>query len=698
MFIPLIEKHMIRNLIILLIVTLLAFSAPSQTTAKPAGIKTVLSRYRTLLLQQQGFSGDKVLNFIKTLSADGTWPDINYTDMSRAGWQPVNHLTRTQFMALAYFKDGHKLQGDKELLRAIERALDHWIEKRYQADNWWWNRIGVPRTMRDIVILLDDRLEGVRLRGVMEVIGQHRVRGTGANLTWSAELAVHHGCLCGNQEKVKSSVQRIWKEVYVDSLVGIQNDWSFHQHGPRLQTFHYGKNFLSSVITIAWQVQGSPWAIPKKKRDILSNYLLEGSQWMCRGVMTVPGTLDRAVSRKNSLSSADLRDLLRLWRDVDPQRRNEIDMFLARQEGRGKPLVGYRHFPNSDFTAYHHPEGTVFLKTISSRTRLTESLNKENLKGVPYLNCGDLYIVRDGYEYGNLQPVWQWEYLPGITLPDRHRYKHSTQQRRSFVGGVGNGQSGLSVMEYIRQVKEKTVLDVRKSWFFYEDIIICLIGGWKSTVSSGSPVTSVEQCRLRGQVKVRQDNSQVSILKEGRHSLKRCQWILHNEVGYVPLDSSNMNVFIGQLQGSWNSINMQYTKDDKISQSMLHILLESGKDSESQGYVIVLGTDSRKLDAIVRGPSWEVIQNDQDCQCILLDNKVHMAAFYAPTSAGKNRPLKVDKPCLALWSEDNLWLSDPTNHGMDVSVVWNRFERLIKLPAGGRVEQIAQVDADKLHR
>ena len=116
---------------------------------------------------------------------------------------------------------------------------------------------------------------------------------------------------------------------------------------------------------------------------------------------------------------------------------------------------------------------SVFLKTISSRTHATESINRENLKGVPYLNCGDHYIVRDGREYSMLQPVWQWKYLPGITL----LHKRSRQRLQSFVGGIGNGQSGLSVIDYVRISKGNKVLAVRKAWFFYKNIVICLMGG-----------------------------------------------------------------------------------------------------------------------------------------------------------------------------------------------------------------------------
>jgi len=47
-----------------------------------------------------------------------------------------------------------------------------------------------------------------------------------------------------------------------------------------------------------------------------------------------------------------------------------IDGLIARQEGDGPPLAGYRHFPQADFTAYHRPTASVILKTAKSNKSL----------------------------------------------------------------------------------------------------------------------------------------------------------------------------------------------------------------------------------------------------------------------------------------------------------------------------------------
>ena len=292
--------------------------------------------------------------------------------------------------------------------------------------------------MCEIIVLLGDNLTGARRQAVLEVFGQLKMRATGANLMWSGELAFLYACVTGNRAQADEAARRVWAEVAVGKREGIQPDGSFYQHGPRLQTFHYGAGFLGTACKLAWQLRQTPWAIPREQRDILSTYILTGPQWMCRGVFAPPGTLDRAVSRKGSLRSASLVGTLKTWREMDPEHRPEFDAIIDRQGGgkrRRSPATAT--FALGDFTVYHRPQASFFLKTVSERTGMTESINDENLKGSPFLNCGDHYVVRDGLEYHDLQPLWQWKHLPGLTMVA----DDLKQKRTPFVGGIGNGQA-----------------------------------------------------------------------------------------------------------------------------------------------------------------------------------------------------------------------------------------------------------------
>ena len=189
----------------------------------------IMERYRSLLLSEKPPEVDTVQRYADQISETGTWPDIDYASRSRAGWRPCDHLSRVQLMALALATQEHTQQVDEKLRRVIGLALDHWCAKRYRSSNWWFNEIGVPRVMRDIVALLGDDLGDDRRNAAIEVIGQHKMRGAGANLMWSAELSLHHGCLTGNREQIARAAKQIWTEVKVgkDDLLRNSKTHSF---------------------------------------------------------------------------------------------------------------------------------------------------------------------------------------------------------------------------------------------------------------------------------------------------------------------------------------------------------------------------------------------------------------------------------------------------------------------------------------
>lgn len=684
-------------------------SVHGQTTSDPTLPETVLARYRKILLDRPAPDAETVREYVENLSADGTWPDIDYADFHPSSWSPREHLRRIRAMAHALTGEHHAPHNDEKLSHALDRALDHWLAKRYRCPNWWHNEIGTPRLMRDTVVLLGARLKGKRRQAALRVIKQHRVRGTAANLLWGAELALHDACLVGAEDRIAQAAHRIWDEIQVGAGEGVQTDWSFFQHGKRLHTFSYGRAYFEIAADLAWQLRGTPLAIPPDKRAILSNYLLEGMQWMTRGTFAPPATIDRAFSRKHGRLGSDLRTVLRRWREVDLERRQEIDRFLAHQQGASDRPFGYRHFPVSDFTTYHRPSGSIFLKTISTRTKSTESVNGENLKGVPYLHCGDHYVVRDGEEYSGLPPVLKWSRLPGLTVPKQRsqRQRRSKQQRTDFVGGVGDGASGLTAMDYVRAAENRDSVSVRKAWFFHGDLMICLLGGWQADPADASLVTSIEQCRLRTEVQTGGTQTETRTLAVGDYLLKRMSWILHHGVGYLPLGQAPLQVHLGPARGSWSSINSRYhDKPGSVADSVFRVEIPHTAEDNLQGYAVLLGANREKLVTICQNPSWTILRNDRRCQSVRFDDGLTMATFYRPGTVGEkpenfgpgevNRTegakLNVDQPCLAMWNGDHLWLSDPTHEAHTLTIHWNGAEKRVTLPPVGEVKMLTMAD------
>jgi chondroitin AC lyase len=185
-----------------------------------------------------------------------------------------------------------------------------------------------------------------------------------------------------------------------------------------------------------------------------------------------------------------------------PDRADELKQFIARQNGDGEPLIGARNFPRSDFVVFHRPQFSFFLKTVSDRTLLSEvGLNDENLKGAR-LNCGDHYLLRDGREYFDLAPVWDWKLLPGVTFGEGA----GELQRQPFVGAVTDGTSCAAAMDYRFGADNKTRLSAKKFWAAHGDVVICLIADLNAPDLEQPVRTALDQCRWRNAITICDQN------------------------------------------------------------------------------------------------------------------------------------------------------------------------------------------------
>ena len=663
----------------------LVSSAGAAPDAAPGGdFAVVVAREREALLRGTAPDPAKIKAWIATLTPDGDWPDINYADQNPASWQTSQHLERVEALSRALVDPRSALHDDPALQAAALRALDFWTAHPYHNPNWWHNDIGVPTLMSGILTLLGGRVSGERWAAALVVLNQFgRTKpGGGANTIWEAELGLSYGVLTGDSLLAAQQSALISGEIKVSTGEGIQSDWSFHQHGARLQQFHYGGAFVGDTARLAWVLHGTAWAIPDTKMQIVANCVLEGSQWMAQGVRTVPGTLDRSVSRPNA-DVADLRGVARDLREALPSRAAELDALVARQSGQGVPLVGFRAYPRSDFSAYKRPGFGFFLKTVSDRTFTTETgMNGENLKGQK-LGCGDTYLLRDGLEYDNLPPVWDWDLLPGVTWAAGA----GNVQRQPFVGALGNGAVGVTAMDY--QFGSKAVpaaLTARKLWACDGDTVVCLIGALH-TQGVTSPVrTALDQCRLRGPVTVGDAGGGVKTLTADTAAMP-LRWIHHSGVAYIPLGQQPISLRLGPATGTWYAINHGASKNPVTAPVFLPVLEQGASpDGQASGFVVAACATPRLAARLAAQPTWDVLRNDADCQAVRFADGDLMAAFYRPgrLDAGGKPLLTVDQPCLVLQRQGQTRAADPTQKGGTVNLIWGTGAAVaVRLPPGG---------------
>lgn len=637
---------------------------------------TILSRYKQYLFNTLRVPANAG-QLASSIDSNGKWSDIDYDNNAMANWQPLIHMQRLRSLAFAYAYPSSNFYHQSQLLRSISLALQHWAEKKYQCLNWWHNEIGVPQQMRDLIILLQNDLTESQLKSALEILAQYKVtdKSTGANLTWAADLGMHYGLLTADTSIAGNCSRKIIDEIKITTGDGVQPDYSFHQHDKRLQMYQYGAAFLLENIRIAWELRNTVFAFPKEKIDVLSDFLFNGWQWMARGVNTVPGTMDRSASRMNALHGADIRKLIPYFVELLPGKKNELQA-IANQQNGNSSLVGFRYYPYSDFTAYQQKDFSFFIKTISNRTLATESINSENLKG-HLLNSGDTYFIHDGEEYFNLMPVWNWEYLPGVTsFKNAHHIK-----RKVFTGSVGNEAEGFTSMDYVMESRDgKQSLSAKKSWFCYDGKMICLIADLKG-VGIDTAYTAMDQCRWRNDVTVNKGK----LLTEGTQQFKNLNWVHHQDFLYAVYTKILSSVTAAPVEGMWSDINASGSDAVVHDKVFMPVLMHTNLlKPTSVAYMVSSCKNSADATAKYKQPGFKIIRNDALCQAISFTDGTIMAAFFQPASVLINKTvLQTGNACLVMIKDGSMIVSDPSQELKIIQVSVNNRSYDVELPANG---------------
>lgn len=138
----------------------------------------------------------------------------------------------------------------------------------------------------------------------------------------------------------------------------------------------------------------------------------------------------------------------------------EFAAFSDRLVGRLPASRQHTHFYDSDYTAHHRPEYSVFVHALSSRTEPTECVNEENKKG-RMMADGTTTVYSSGEQYTGVFPFLNWTLLPGTTEvqnPEQDGESSAAECanirqgdiRKRFVGGLSDGDVGVTTMDFAR--------------------------------------------------------------------------------------------------------------------------------------------------------------------------------------------------------------------------------------------------------
>lgn len=521
-------------------------------------------------------------------------------------------------MALAVGDPASTVYNDSSLLNAVHCAFDKWLVMDLQNPNWWYDQIGVPNSVTEVMLILSSMNDMTAYEAQKGSEISYRANywtqpWDGTNLVWMVQIEIQRGLATNNVTALDQGFNAMWGQVAIQNFSsdGIQVDGAYHFHGPQLLTGSYGDGFTQDILQFFIMANGTEWSMPAEKIDVLAFMLTNGTAWMTQGSnMYDFSTVGRSVARPGisnlrcGISATDLRTLASTANATYAEALVAYANQLSASSNAAR-LTGNRHYFTVDYMSHRRSNFVATLKMHSIRTIASECDNGENLQG-EHLGDGVLNIystdpVTGGHEYDTVFPLWDWHYIGGVTAevdtPLVPCEGSSFNIRKTaFVGGCSDGNYGVAAMDTATHN-----LTGHRAWFFFDRAIIGVGAGLNDPTPASVATTLASKLLPVGQmVHVKYSNGSIVPLQDGSYSFpasskQALDWLHAGSIGYIPsfttgdaaAGDASVGVKFGTVTGDWQSITTAYSGN--VTERVITTWLEHGSNlsNASFSYAIV---------------------------------------------------------------------------------------------------------------
>lgn len=578
-------------------------------------------QFDTLRLYWQNFlisSGGSASSIANT--ANGYWNSmLTGTSRTTSLWSDLplgsvsanipNTYSRLQAMALAWATPGSSLQNNASLAAAVADGLDWMNANVYttsavEYDNWFHWEISGPQDLNNTTVLLYPALTGTQISNYLAAIDRYSPGGPGATFGWMTGantsdkvLVVAIRGILGKDANKLTSAQTNLSPVfqYVTSGDGFYPDNSFVFHNNIAYTGHYGLVLLGDIPKIVNLFQGSTWQIIDPSLTNVYNWAIKSFEPLIYNGAMMDMVRGRTVSwsyetEANDGSSA-LGAMGKIAAFAPVATSNAIRSFITSP----RLASGQFHFASMDRVVATRTNFVFGISMSSSRIANYEAINSGNLHGwfqgdgMTYLYTGKTETQFSANFWATVDPY----HLPGTTVETNSHANSAGEAQvtdQKWVGGaqVANtyGAAGMSMHSW------NTTLFGKKSWFMFDNEIVCLGAG--ITCSGPAEVhTTAENRRLGTTI----TNSFVvnglgvtpTVGWSSNLPSASASWIALGGAGgyYFPAGSSNLQAVITANTGTWLAIN---AGDSSTSHTddYLKLWFNHGLTPTNAGYAYVI--------------------------------------------------------------------------------------------------------------
>ena len=562
-----------------------------------------MGRANDLILLQLYMYGhlpsDEVNRLVENFNFDsGAWNDIDYTTKDRGSWHSTLHVTRMLALTKLYCHQSSQWYRNERLKDLIHKSISYWGKLMPKCPNWWHNDIGVPKKMIAAMLCIREELTPEEVAVGLKVLERSAFGKTGQNKVWLAGNQLMKGLLIDDEALVVKAKNIIAEEIVMTDKEGIQEDYSFHQHGAQMQFGNYGLTFIDVMSFWCSVLYGSDYAFSDEQNNLVMRFISDGMNWtVYNGIMDHNACGRQPFRNGPAGKAASVAIALRQFGDIMSDQGD---------------LLGGRYFHRSDYGVFRQKNWFASVRMHSRRTIGYEYTNREN-QHAHFSADAALIFMQKGDEYENIQAIWDWRKLPGVTA-----YEDGNQIPLSAVTDIREGRLYVSndteaVSGYASDDCLVTAFELRrdgmsgkKAVVCFDDCIVALGTGLGCSLEGVSHLTTaLDQTHYFGGEKT------------GRN------WVYHNDRGYVLLDGASFNLTTDLQQGNWYDIdNTLPAKPSSGRVFKLWVEHDVASRNNSYAYVILPYASAKEVAKWAKRPQVEIVENSSECQTIKYGKRI----------------------------------------------------------------------------
>ncbi len=618
-----------------LLAGLLMCIMPSLVSAQEKDLQVVRERMGTALWDRP-VDGSRIKKLVQSIREDGSWPDINYQDVSLTGFQHARHTANLVALGIAWRNPKATFYKSEKVKATIISGLSFWLKHDFIADNWWHNQIGTPSDLSDLMLLAGYDLPKDLTEKTQPIISRGNLNATGARPSGDrikiAGIAARQSMFLNDTAQFVKMLKVIEGEIKFESGRGMQYDYSFHHREDRVNnTLSYGLQFANVFTEWADYVRGTRFAFDSARIRILVDYYLDGiCKMMVFGKYQELGAKNRDVTRPGTAQVMGPETLKKLLA-VTSYRKTELEQILrARKNQSQTPSSFSKFFWLSEYYSHQRPGFFSSVRMHSNRTSNIEyPYNGEGLLN-HHLGDGANYVYTRGTEYSGVFPVWDWQKIPGTTalqMPKLDTGKNVQKKGiTNWAGGVTDGRYGAAVMDF---VSPHDGTRAKKAWFFFDDQYVCLGNSIRSD-SNYEVVTTLNQCLLNGPALVDKGQKPEEVSR-GSSFQEPVNWVWHDEIAYYFPEKTTVHLSTADQPGSWSLINHQISiSSEKIAKPVFKLWIDHGKQpaGASYAYIVLPGVQPQQVAGRIAAADVAILENSPSIQAVAAKNPSFVQAFF----------------------------------------------------------------------